>query len=244
MMTNPQGMLALHEQSYGHSVTWVELADGKILLSGGGEFRVSKDGGLTWSEPFHGKDEKGSPVAAEALVRLSGKAVGMSRDSLVAMFAACRRLMAPGGCTIVALAGLPPGETFVQLVGTPRPSPARAREFVAVDLASVRLNGSVAPATELRGQAGAAASFADGNGDGILELILRFDRSEVESSVTGKSSPDFVCACGYSRTTTSVVPSLDSVFTVYAGLVFSVCDVLTVTAACDRRVASPPWWTW
>ena len=39
---------------------------------------------------------------------------GMSRDSLVAMFAACRRLMAPGGCTIVALAGLPPGETFVQ----------------------------------------------------------------------------------------------------------------------------------
>ena len=77
MMTNPQGMLALHEQSYGHSVTWVELADGKVLLSGGGEFRVSKDGGLTWSEPFHGKDEKGSPVAAEALVRLSGKAVGM-----------------------------------------------------------------------------------------------------------------------------------------------------------------------
>ena len=77
MMTNPQGMLALHEQSYGHSVTWVELADGKVLLSGGGEFRVSKDGGLTWSEPFHGKDEKGSPVAAEALVRLSGRAVGM-----------------------------------------------------------------------------------------------------------------------------------------------------------------------
>ncbi len=39
---------------------------------------------------------------------------GMSRDALIAMFGACRRLMSPGGCTIVALAGLPPGQTFVQ----------------------------------------------------------------------------------------------------------------------------------
>jgi hypothetical protein len=39
---------------------------------------------------------------------------GMSRDSLVAMFGACRRLMNPSGCTIVALAGLPPQQTFVQ----------------------------------------------------------------------------------------------------------------------------------
>jgi hypothetical protein len=38
---------------------------------------------------------------------------GMSRDALVALFGACRRLMSPGGCTIVALAGLPPGQTFV-----------------------------------------------------------------------------------------------------------------------------------
>ncbi|MGI5242149.1 hypothetical protein [Dactylosporangium sp. CA-139066] len=30
------------------------------------------------------------------------------------MFGACRRLMNPGGCTIVALAGLPPQQTFVQ----------------------------------------------------------------------------------------------------------------------------------
>jgi hypothetical protein len=39
---------------------------------------------------------------------------GMSRDALIALFGACRRLMSPGGCTIVALAGLPPGQTFVQ----------------------------------------------------------------------------------------------------------------------------------
>ncbi|WP_432830900.1 hypothetical protein [Dactylosporangium sp. CA-092794] len=38
----------------------------------------------------------------------------LSRDSLVAMFGACRRLMSPGGCTIVALAGLPPQQTFVE----------------------------------------------------------------------------------------------------------------------------------
>jgi hypothetical protein len=38
----------------------------------------------------------------------------LSRDSLVAMFGACRRLMSPSGCTIVALAGLPPQQTFVE----------------------------------------------------------------------------------------------------------------------------------
>jgi hypothetical protein len=43
--------------------------------------------------------------------RLSGV---LSRDSLVAMFDACRRLMSPSGCTIVALAGLPPQQTFVE----------------------------------------------------------------------------------------------------------------------------------
>ena len=39
---------------------------------------------------------------------------GMSRDALVAMFSACRQLMSPGGCTIVALAGLPPQQTFAE----------------------------------------------------------------------------------------------------------------------------------
>jgi nucleoside-diphosphate-sugar epimerase len=56
-----------------------------------------------------------------------------------------RRL--PGGCDVVwgdALdagtfaSAVPPSDTFVHLVGTPHPSPAKAREFVAVDLASVR----------------------------------------------------------------------------------------------------------
>jgi uncharacterized protein YbjT (DUF2867 family) len=37
-----------------------------------------------------------------------------------------------------------PADTFVQLVGTPHPSPAKAREFVAVDLASIRASVTAA----------------------------------------------------------------------------------------------------
>ena len=37
-----------------------------------------------------------------------------------------------------------PADTFVQLVGTPRPSPAKAKEFGAVDLASIRASASAA----------------------------------------------------------------------------------------------------
>ena len=37
-----------------------------------------------------------------------------------------------------------PADTFVQLVGTPHPSPAKAKEFVAVDLASVQASVSAA----------------------------------------------------------------------------------------------------
>jgi len=53
----------------------------------------------------------------------------------------------PGSCDLVVGDALDagtfghavaPADTFVQLVGTPRPSPSKAREFVAVDLASVR----------------------------------------------------------------------------------------------------------
>ena len=40
--------------------------------------------------------------------------IGMSRDSLVALFRDCRRLMSRQGCTIVALAELPPPQTFIE----------------------------------------------------------------------------------------------------------------------------------
>jgi uncharacterized protein YbjT (DUF2867 family) len=53
----------------------------------------------------------------------------------------------PGSCEVVTgdaldattfASAVAPADTFVHLVGTPHPSPARAKEFVAVDLASIR----------------------------------------------------------------------------------------------------------
>jgi uncharacterized protein YbjT (DUF2867 family) len=59
----------------------------------------------------------------------------------------------PGGCDVLTgnaleatsfAQAVAPADTFVQLVGTPRPSPAKAAEFAAVDLASIRVSASVA----------------------------------------------------------------------------------------------------
>lgn len=61
----------------------------------------------------------------------------------------------PGGCEVVTGNALDaatfgpsvaPADTFIHLVGTPRPSPAKARQFVAVDLASIRAAASAASA--------------------------------------------------------------------------------------------------
>ena len=59
----------------------------------------------------------------------------------------------PGGCDIrignaldatTFAAAVAPADTFVQLVGTPHPSPRKAKEFVAVDLASIRASAAAA----------------------------------------------------------------------------------------------------
>jgi uncharacterized protein YbjT (DUF2867 family) len=59
----------------------------------------------------------------------------------------------PSGCDIrtgnaldaaTFASAVAPADTFVQLVGTPRPSPAKAKEFVAVDLASIRAAAAAA----------------------------------------------------------------------------------------------------
>ena len=79
---------------------------------------------------------------------------------LVARGHAVRALVRPGsegklpaGCEAVAgdaldgatfAAAVRPGDTFVQLVGTPKPSPAKAAQFRAVDLVSVRESVAVA----------------------------------------------------------------------------------------------------
>jgi len=65
----------------------------------------------------------------------------------------------PPGCTAVvgdALdrrtfeAAVPPADTLVQLVGTPRPNPSKAREFRAVDLVSARESAAAAVAAGVR----------------------------------------------------------------------------------------------
>ena len=78
-MSNPDMLLTLHEQKDGHSVTWAELDDGRILRTGGGFF-YSEDGGLSWSEHFLPKDEKGEDMVGGSLslVKLSGGSIGLA----------------------------------------------------------------------------------------------------------------------------------------------------------------------
>ena len=80
-ITRPDELLALHEVPYGHSTTWVQLEDGRILMfTGGGSFRTSDDGGLSWSEPFPGSLEGGGELQRgdTSLVRLNDGAIGLA----------------------------------------------------------------------------------------------------------------------------------------------------------------------
>jgi hypothetical protein len=79
-MTRPEQALAIHEQRYGHSVTFAGLDGGRILLLGAGEFRTSSDGGLSWDSPYRGTEAGGEPVESSCacLVELSGGALGLA----------------------------------------------------------------------------------------------------------------------------------------------------------------------
>jgi len=81
-MTLPELMLAEHETACGHSSTFVELDDGRILHVAGFWKNYSEDGGLTWS-PLRREemvDVNGRPVGAGAscLVKLSGGGIGLA----------------------------------------------------------------------------------------------------------------------------------------------------------------------
>src|SRR6266478_6292907 len=63
------------------------------------------------------------------------------------------RALVPRGCAPVIgnaldassfAESVPPSDTFVQLVGVPHPSPAKAAEFQSIDLASARASVSAA----------------------------------------------------------------------------------------------------
>ena len=76
-MTLPELMLAEHETTCGHSSTFVELDDGRILHVVGHQKNYSEDGGLTWTKMASEwmVDVNGDPVSGRiaALVKLSGR---------------------------------------------------------------------------------------------------------------------------------------------------------------------------
>ena len=74
-------MLIEHKTRYGHSSTFVELNDGRILHNAGSAFTVSEDGGMSWSEVFRCTDTDGNsvaPMTESSLVILSGNGVGLA----------------------------------------------------------------------------------------------------------------------------------------------------------------------
>ena len=75
-MTAPDGVLAIREENFGHSSSYVELENGDILHGAGLEWCKSSDGGLSWSEIFRCFDSEGDPVAVLSLVKLSGSGIG------------------------------------------------------------------------------------------------------------------------------------------------------------------------
>ena len=79
-MTRPEEALAVHETTYFHSSTFVELEDGRILHAAGTIFTTSDDRGLTWSEPFECHDTEGNAVGGggTSLVNLSNGGVGLA----------------------------------------------------------------------------------------------------------------------------------------------------------------------
>jgi len=78
--TRPGEFLAVHEQNCGHSSTFAELPDGRVLHVAAAAFRTSDDGGITWSKPYRCVDSNGSTVggSGESLVRLGGDGIGLA----------------------------------------------------------------------------------------------------------------------------------------------------------------------
>ncbi len=92
-MTGKDRILAVHEQKSGHSVAWTVLDGGKIIMFGRGGFSFSDDGGLTWSQPIIGRDERGEPlsISTPSLVKLDGRRLGLGYTAACAGAESTRR---------------------------------------------------------------------------------------------------------------------------------------------------------
>ena len=80
-MTLPELAISIQTRPYGHTSTFLELDDGRIMHVSNRVCEYSEDLGLTWSEQTWLEDVKGNPVggAETSLVKLSGKnEIGLS----------------------------------------------------------------------------------------------------------------------------------------------------------------------
>ena len=81
-MTLPHLMLACHDTTCGHSSSFVELNDGRILHVAGHWKNHSEDGGLTWTPMSEDRlvDVNGDPVGggASCLVKLADDGIGLA----------------------------------------------------------------------------------------------------------------------------------------------------------------------
>jgi uncharacterized protein YbjT (DUF2867 family) len=99
----------------------------------------------------------------------------------------------PAGCEAVAgdpldeasfASSVPPSDTFVQLVGVPRPSPAKARQFREIDLVSGRASVAAARAAGVR-----HFVYVSVAQPAPLMKAYQEVRAEVESALKGSGLP-------------------------------------------------------
>ena len=132
-MTRPQEVLAEHMMPSGHSTSWVDLGAGQILMTAGPNFYRSEDGGLTWSQPFAGRNEDGSNLSASCacMVRLNDGALGLAHIE--------RNSDRRGDTSMVFKRSTDGGETWSKPVRMNRHLPAQALQDVFLRTSSGRL---------------------------------------------------------------------------------------------------------
>src|SRR5262245_61035441 len=86
----------------------------------------------------------GRPLTALALARGHSVTALVREGSASRVVAGARVVTGDPFSSSQLTAAMSPGQTLVHLIGTPRPSPAKAQQFLDVDLASIRAAAAAA----------------------------------------------------------------------------------------------------